>query len=214
MDERAYGVILRVRPLTESSLIVQWLTEGCGRIATVAKGARRPKSAFRGNLDLFFEAEFSFKRSARSELHNLKELQLADTHSTLREDLQKVQVLSYASALIEQTTETDTPTPEIFVLFTSLLRHLSRHSTRPRHVFAFELKMLRELGQEPDIKDSKLNKPSRVLFEQLMECDWEEIDTLKAQKQQVNQLRQFLHVFLIYHLDRIPKGRAAALGGE
>ena len=50
MDERAHGVILRIRPLTESSLIVQWLTPESGRLATVAKGARRPKSAFLGKL--------------------------------------------------------------------------------------------------------------------------------------------------------------------
>jgi len=48
MDERAQGLVLRVYPLTETSLIVRWLTRELGRISTVAKGARRPKSPFRG----------------------------------------------------------------------------------------------------------------------------------------------------------------------
>ena len=48
MDEKANGIILRVRPLTDSSLIVHWLTQEHGRLSTVAKGARRPKSALRG----------------------------------------------------------------------------------------------------------------------------------------------------------------------
>src|SRR6185312_16938283 len=73
MDERATGIILRTRLLTDTSLIVHWLTPDCGRIATAAKGARRPKSPFRGKLDLFFEADFSFARSRRSELHILRE---------------------------------------------------------------------------------------------------------------------------------------------
>ena len=34
-------MILRTRPLTETSLIVHWLTRDFGRISTVAKGARR-----------------------------------------------------------------------------------------------------------------------------------------------------------------------------
>ena len=37
MDERSIGVILRVRPLTETSLIVHWLTPDLGRVATVAR---------------------------------------------------------------------------------------------------------------------------------------------------------------------------------
>ena len=73
MTESASGIILRTRPLTETSLIVHWLTPELGRVATVAKGARRPKSPFAGKLDLFYSADFSFTRSRRSELHTLRE---------------------------------------------------------------------------------------------------------------------------------------------
>src|SRR5438876_6348436 len=69
MDEQARGIVLRLYPLTETSLIIQWLTPNFGRLATVAKGARRSKSPFRGKLDLFYLAEFTFNRSRRSELH-------------------------------------------------------------------------------------------------------------------------------------------------
>src|SRR5436190_23742686 len=60
MVERTQGLILRTRPLSGVSLIVQWLTPDAGRIATVAKGARRSNSPFRGKLDLFYLAYFSF----------------------------------------------------------------------------------------------------------------------------------------------------------
>ena len=63
MDERAQGLVLRVHPLTETSLIIRWLTREHGRIATVAKGARRPKSPFRGKIVLFYLADFTFSRS-------------------------------------------------------------------------------------------------------------------------------------------------------
>ena len=65
MVETATGLVLRTRPLTETSLIVQWLTPNLGRLATVAKGGRRPKSPFRGKVDLFYLADFSFARSRR-----------------------------------------------------------------------------------------------------------------------------------------------------
>jgi DNA repair protein RecO (recombination protein O) len=66
MSERTIGLILRTRPFTETSLIVQWLTADFGRLSTIAKGARRTKSPFAGKLDLYYLAEFSFVRSRRS----------------------------------------------------------------------------------------------------------------------------------------------------
>src|SRR5260221_12786141 len=52
MTESATGLILRTRPLTETSLIGHWLTPDFGRIATVAKGTRMPKSPFAEHLEL------------------------------------------------------------------------------------------------------------------------------------------------------------------
>ena len=105
MDSRTTGLILRTRPLTETSLIVNWITPDLGRVSTVAKGARRPKSPFRGKLDLFYEADFSFARSRKSDLHNLREVVLHDTRSKLRENLGWIQQASYFTALVEQTTD-------------------------------------------------------------------------------------------------------------
>src|SRR5580698_1765592 len=114
MTESTHGIILRTRPLTETSLIVHWLTPDLGRIATVAKGARRPKSPFAGKLDLFYAADFSFSRSRQSDLHNLREASLRETHAALREDILKLQQAGYAAAFIEQATEMEAPLPEIF----------------------------------------------------------------------------------------------------
>src|SRR6185436_17167761 len=111
MEEKTSGLILRTRPLTETSLIVRWLTAELGRIATVAKGARRPKSPFRGKLDLFYFADFTFSRSRRSELHTLREMNLLETNPLLRRDLRYVQQASYCTALVEQATEVETPLP-------------------------------------------------------------------------------------------------------
>src|SRR6267142_1050168 len=121
MSENATGLILRTRPLTETSLIVHWLTPNFGRRATVAKGARRPKSPFRGKLDLFYQADFSFVRSRRSELHNLREVALRDTRTALRRELGYLEQASYAAALIEQSTELDTPLPGVFELMRGFL---------------------------------------------------------------------------------------------
>src|SRR5688572_26512306 len=149
MDERTTGLVLRTRPLTESSLIVHWLTPDLGRVGTIAKGARRPKAPLRGKVDLFYSAEFAFARSRRSDLHILREGSLAATRDPLRRDLGYLNQAAYCARLVEQTTETETPLPEIYELFAAFLDALTRRPANPITVMAFEVKMLAELGLSP-----------------------------------------------------------------
>jgi DNA repair protein RecO (recombination protein O) len=155
MIESATGLILRTRPLTETSLIVHWLTPDFGRIATVAKGARRPKSPFLGKLDLFYEADFSFSRSRRSDLHNLREVSLREMHGAIREDILKLRQAAYAAAFIEQATETETPLPAVLNCCADFSIAFAKKA-RPQLVFAFELKLLRELGLNPESGETDL----------------------------------------------------------
>jgi DNA repair protein RecO (recombination protein O) len=209
--ETAIGLIMRTRPLTESSLIVHWLTRDQGRLATVAKGAQRAKSPLRGKLDLFYFAEFSFSRSRRSELHTLREVNLRNTRTELRRDLSRLQQACYCSNLVEQTTETETPMPRIFNLVSGLLEHLAAVGSQPQNVFAFELKLLQELGLQPELEKTRLNPGTKLWANSLTVNDWPMITRLRPSEAQNKELSQFLHGFLIFHLGKIPKGRTAAV---
>jgi DNA repair protein RecO (recombination protein O) len=213
MIETATGLVLRTRRLTETSLIIHWLTPNLGRLATVAKGALRPKSPFRGKVDLFYLADFSFVRSRRSELHNLREVSIRETHPAIRRELGRVQHASYAAALVEQVTESETPLPEIFELAQKFFHALTETSAQPHLVFAFELKLLAELGLDPDLIKGHLTAGARLIVKMLKEEDWSAISNLKTSSAQTVELSQFLHGFLIYHLGKIPAGRLAAVQG-
>lgn len=211
MIESASGLILRTRRLTETSLIVHWLTPSLGRLATVAKGAFRPKSPFRGKLDLFYLADFSFVRSRRSELHTLREVSIRETHPAIRLELGRVQQASYAAALVEQVTEAETPLPEIFQLVQGFLNLLAGTTPQSHLIFSFELKLLAELGLEPDLTKSHLTAGAREIVKMLSRENWTSIPKLKTSAAQANELSQFLHGFLIFHLGKIPTGRFAAV---
>jgi DNA repair protein RecO (recombination protein O) len=211
MIQSATGLILRTRPLTETSLIVHWLTSAFGRIATVAKGARRPKSPFLGRLDLFYEAEFTFSRSRSSELHTLREIRLRKIHSELRQELHYLRQAAYCAALIEQTTETETPLPAVYELMRGFLSVLPGRPALPQTVFAFELKLLGELGLSPDTAKSRLSAGSTAIASRLKADNWPSVFRLKLSDAQVAELSQFLHGFLIFHLGRIPRHRTAAI---
>lgn len=213
MTESATGLILRTRLLTETSLIVHWLTPDLGRIATVAKGARRPKSPFAGKLDLFYAADFSFSRSRSSELHNLREVNLRETRSAIREDILKLQQAAYVANLIEQTTETETPLREIFELARNFLDLLCRHEPQPYYIIAFEIKLLHELGLEPDLAETRLTPGAKKIALAFSGGDWTEITRIKLSPAQTGELRQWLHGFLTFHLGRLPRGRAGAMTG-
>ena len=208
MTESSIGLILRTRPLTDTSLIIHWLTPEFGRLATVAKGARRSKSPFAGKLDLFYLADFSFQRSRRSELHQLREVGLRETHTAIRQELESLQQASYCAALIEQTTELETPIPEIFTLATACLKHLCQQPAQPQTMFAFEIKLLSELGLQPDLEKEKLNPDLKQILRILLVSEWSALPRLKLTAAQIKGLRQYLQGFLLHHLGKVPHTRS------
>ncbi len=69
--------ILHTRPFQDSSLLVDLLTEDCGRISLVAKGARRPKSRQRNLLQPFVPVIVSWQGKTA-----LKTLVAIEPHTT------------------------------------------------------------------------------------------------------------------------------------
>ena len=204
MDEKANGIILRVRPLTDSSLIVHWLTREHGRLSTVAKGARRAKSPMRGKLDLLFEADFSYRRSRQSDLHALREVQPLANHPNLRLDIKRLQLFAYATRLIERATEPEHALPGIHAIFTTLLKHLENNPARPALTYALEIKTLNELGLAPPLDDN-LDKGTCLLMEQMAVLNWDAIITLTPTREQAMTAGRFLGNFIQHHLGFIPK---------
>lgn len=194
MIQTATGLVFRTWPLTETSLIVHWLTPELGRLATVARGARRLQSPFHGKLDLFYWADFSLSRSRRSELHTLREVRLRDTHGNLRRQLILLRQASRCAALIERATETETPLPGIFELMLALLRHLSGPAAQSHTVLAFEFKLRLELGLLPGLAGSGLSPGAAQLAQAFAKHDWPRIARLRPSPGQVAELEQFLRL--------------------
>lgn len=209
-EERCPGVILRTRLLTETSLIVHWLTPTLGRVATVAKGARRAKSPFRGRLDLFYVADFTFSRSRRSDLHTLREVSVRETHGGLRRDLALLGQASYAALLVEQGTETETPLAEVFELFCEFLAALCACPAGALGMLALEMKLLGTLGFSPDLARARLSPGARAVLERLPATEWNLLPALQPTRAQLGELERFAHECLLASLERVPAARARA----
>ncbi|MCU0788721.1 MAG: DNA repair protein RecO [Verrucomicrobia bacterium] len=193
MIESATGVVLRTHRMSETSLIVRWLTQDAGRLSTVAKGA------------------ITFNRSGRSDLHALREVSVREFHFPVRQDIRRLQLAAYCTALLEQTTESDTPLPGLFDLFKGLLGQLSVCEARPRLVFAFELKLLAALGLFPALDQAHLAPSTDELAFNLAQSDWSALQQLNPPSAAVKELSAFLHRFLSSQLGKVPGNRKAAL---
>jgi len=146
--ERAEAIVLRVQPVTESSLLVLWFTREFGKLKTLAKGARRPKSPMRGRIDLFYEDEISFLRSGRSDLHLLHECFLENPHTALRASVPVLAAASHACELVDALTAVEDAHPDLFSLLAEMLTSLEK-STAPAQLIWFELQALAATGWKP-----------------------------------------------------------------
>ena len=140
------AILLRRTRLSDTSWIVTWLTEGHGRLKTAARGARRPRSAFAGKLDLFFLDDISYVPSQKSDLHALREVVLIQPFEGLRADFLRTQLAAYFVELIELVTETEHPVPELFDLLLRALRYLDGGEPTLRALLHFESELVRLLG--------------------------------------------------------------------
>lgn len=211
MTRRTQGIILQIHPVQDTSCVVRWLTPDHGRIATIAKGARRPKSPFLGKLDLFIEADISYEENRRSALHTLREVAVLQRHGALARSLGALQVAAYLAVLIEKVSETDTPTPELHALMKDVLGHLDTQPGAPRVVYAAELRLLACQGLGPDPAEANLLPETVELMDQLLNVPWNGLESLRATRSTVQELRVFLGQRVLDMLGRIPEQRDLAL---
>lgn len=146
-DEPAY--VLHRYDWSESSLIVEVLTRHHGRIALVAKGAKRPSSHFRPILLPLQPLLLSY--SGETEVHTLKSAEWMGGHVMPTGEA----LLSgyYLNELLMQLTARDDPHPMLFDFYAAVVQLLASEKGEMMQAAlrAFELLLLREIGLLPQL---------------------------------------------------------------
>ena len=140
------AIVIRLTRLTETSLIVHWFTEAHGLVKTVAKGARRPKSPFAGQLDLFFGGEITISQARRGDLHSLREVAIRQWREGLRRNYTSTLLAAYCCQLIESAVEPEHSDPGLFDLLKRALDHLGTQPPSLRALHHFETELAKQLG--------------------------------------------------------------------
>ncbi len=134
--------VLHTRAYRETSQLLEVFTLGHGRVGLVARGARRPKSVYRGILNPFQPLRISW--SGRGELLTLREADVTGPAIALSGD----RVLSgfYANELILKFLERADPHPDLFAVYAQTLARLGEGFAVEALLRIFEIELLAESG--------------------------------------------------------------------
>jgi DNA repair protein RecO (recombination protein O) len=144
--ERTSAILIRKQPLSDTSLIVTWMTEDFGKLRTAAKAARQPRSPFAGKLDLFYLSEICVVMSRRSSLHTLGEVAVREPFDASRVTYATISLCSYFAEIVDLATEPAHPSPEIYHLLLRAISYLRKNPASERALVHFEREFCKLLG--------------------------------------------------------------------
>ncbi len=150
--EKTTGLVIRQADFSESSRVVTFFTRDFGRIAVVAKGAKRLKGPFESALDLLAESRLVFLRKSTGGLDILTECQLMARFRPPERNLNSLYGGYYVAELLAGLTEEYDPHPVLYDEAVITLRRLAEEADFRWPVLRFEVITLREIGQMPDFR--------------------------------------------------------------
>lgn len=145
------GVVLRTTPLRESDLLVTLYTEAHGRIAAVARGARKSQRRFAGTLSLLVLSRFQLGRRPRGELWALESAEIEREWNQLAGDVVAVAHASYVAELVAGILPAEAPEPHALEVIVALWDSLAEAGPSPGALRAVELAIMEMAGHGPAI---------------------------------------------------------------
>jgi DNA repair protein RecO (recombination protein O) len=149
------GLVLHTYPYKETSLIVEAFTRSFGRVALLARGARRPRSAMRGLLLSFYPLRLSW--SASAQLGTLRSAEWAGGHEALSG--RGLMCGFYVNELVLRLLPRDDPHEALFDFYLESLHRLAGGAEQAAVLRGFEKRLLGELGYAPLLERDAANSP-------------------------------------------------------
>lgn len=122
------GIVLRATATKEADYILNILTDSLGRIAVVARGARRKGSRIAAGSELLAFSELVLYQ--RGNWYYLDEASTISLFDGIRQDIELLSLASYFAEMTECVTAEDEPVPEILSLLLNSLYALDTLQNR------------------------------------------------------------------------------------
>jgi len=147
--EADLGVVLKTTPLRESDLLVVLYTQTRGRVAAVARGARRSQRRFAGALQLLVLGSYQLGRPPRGELWSLESAEVVREWNDLARDVVAVAHASYGAELVAALLPPEAPDPEALDVLVALWDSLADGGPSVGALRAVEIALLDLAGHRP-----------------------------------------------------------------
>jgi DNA repair protein RecO (recombination protein O) len=144
------GLVLRTRPYGESDKLVTLFTLKEGKVAALARGARKTRSKLAAAVDLFSRGDYLLYRG--KSLATIQQVSLLNNYRAIREDVPLYFCALYICELLDKVLEECHPAESIYDLALETLQILNDGTASPELVAgSFEIMLLNELGYCPSL---------------------------------------------------------------
>lgn len=149
------AICIRTVDYSETSQIVTFFARETGKIGAIAKGSKRPKSAFGGPIEILSHGKIVFSDSSWERLATLTEFEPAYAGAAsagTHEDLFVLNCCYFAAELLNRFTDDYDPHPQLFDSFLRFLDDVQEDNTKPQNLallILFQLGLLKEVGLQP-----------------------------------------------------------------
>jgi len=144
--EHCEGIVVRILPYSESSLITTWITNTQGILQILIRGIRKPKQKNFDPVDLLHQSSVVYAANSRTSLHTAKEIKLLDSHRAIATNYTKQLTSAYFYEIIAMQVERNTPIDELYELYLKALDYMQTHDVTAQLIERFERRLLTQLG--------------------------------------------------------------------
>lgn len=147
MLQKIEGIIIRTADYGETNKIVTVYSRENGKVALMARGAKRPKSRFASSSQLFIYGSFVYHKSKG--IGTLNQADIIDSFREIRSDLMLTAYGAYMVELLDKLTDDQEKNPYMFELLYQLLHHLNEGEDGEILMRILETKLLAVTGSMP-----------------------------------------------------------------
>ncbi|WP_042275585.1 DNA repair protein RecO [[Clostridium] dakarense] len=158
------GIVLKAVRYEENDVILTLFTRKLGKVAALAKGAKRNKSSFLSSSQLFSYSNYTLKKQGN--MYRVSQSDIIKSFYDISYDIDAFSYATYITKLVEGSTLENQTNNRLFVLLAQTLHLYTQNDVDKQFITrAFEIKFLDYIGFKPVVNrcsscgSEDLNKP-------------------------------------------------------
>ena len=197
------GLILKVFPYSNTSIICNIFTNNFGKLTLMVKGVRKPKKPLLSIIQPFNLVEIQYYYKKNRGIQLIKEADIVISFDKLRANFNSILFGSIILGIINKVFEKEYPNEIIFRLIYKTLNKLSKDNNQNKIMFLFFLFHLnKQLGFMPTLKNNlELSESSKFFLNDINKTHINDIFDIKVIDENLLECYYFIIHFMKIHIN-------------